>query len=534
MFKFRIKRWGFDKNKKKDDSKSRISTQVLRDWTRQLHFIRIFTKYNSYLVLFVIHKTKERENLGKKTSFTVRGRVITKEEVLHYFERRKEKPHEKATPSTPPYISYRTPSPQPQAMTKYERFKSPGSSSQTLSSRTLGNYRAESPVFANNQLFGTQPLPDGTFLSYMKTEDVQREFSASPELPYFIAPPQIYVISEDALASIKTYIDSAVQSGMWITNSEGFCINSRNSDASIDAFNGHMFAVDTLLRPPSTAYVEARRTLSQAFDKIPQAILSEKPMSFHCILYHVSDNYASGRQKIATMLLSHISAIASVVLPAGSLWRHIWELLGSLEEHQLKDALLMFWKCSIDAAATNLGAYHSLPISSYINYLNICLGDDFLQEEIALRELLAGCEKDCGKVSAASCRLMYKLSGNLLRQQKWAECETLCIDLVERARAVEGQWERLIGGLENLAESQYNLKKNDLAEMNIREGNRELLERMRSSGQEFGLFIVANLTLLETWLREWGRVEEAENVKAEMGSWIGHDDIDKELGIEEP
>lgn len=82
MFKDRIKKWGLDKKNKERD------------------------------MVAILRKKTEREAVGKGTSFRVRGQVVTMENVLQYFKRKKDvRGLALSAASTPSDVSCWTPSP---------------------------------------------------------------------------------------------------------------------------------------------------------------------------------------------------------------------------------------------------------------------------------------------------------------------------------------------------------------------------------------------------------------------------------------
>ena len=160
--------------------------------------------------------------------------------------------------------------------------------------------------------------------------------------------------------------------------------------------------------------------------------------------------------------------------------------------------------------------------SYFVNYMSRRYAFDKPREEILLRDYLEDCKRTCGNDSSNICRVMFSLADNLCEQNQWADVEIVTEELVARSRVAEGQVYNVISGLEALAESQYHLNKPKLAERNIKEA----IELTVSTEGERDLHIVPNLTMLEGWLREWGREEEADKLKEELDELIGRDDID--------
>ena len=487
MYRSRISKWGWDKNKKKKD------------------------------MVFVLHKMKAREKEGKNTTFTIRGQVITKEDAVKYFRRTGglKKGAGMEVASTPRDVEYRTPSPEPawgDAETEDEVLPFDFG---------IRNSSSATPTLRRHSLIATQSLGDGSLLSYMPVDSMRQVFSSSSSPSPAISAPMRFHIPEAMFSSIERYFSVSFASGNWVTNAEGFCINVHNSDTASDTYNGDIYGARNLL--DHKRYVEARRVLSKASALIPRILLAEKPSTLNSFLYNTVCMITFGYPEVSMLLLQHISATASVILPDGHPWKIICEYMGKIERDQLEDAIFRFWEAAIDASARNLGRFHAMTTSYYVNYMSRRYAFDKPQEELLLRDYLEDCKRTCGDTSSNICRIMFSLADNLSEQKRWADVEIVTEELVARSRVADGQIYNVISGLEALAESQYNLNKPELAEKNLREA----IDLTVFEEGERDLHVVPNLTMLEGWLREWGREEEADMLKQELDGLIGKDEIDE-------
>jgi len=488
MYRSRITKWGWDKNKKKKD------------------------------MVFVLHKMKAREKEGKNTTFTIRGQVVTKADVAKYFRRTgglKKTAMMEEVADTPRDVQYRTPSPEP-AWEDTE--KEDGGLPLDLSLREL-NSVALMP--RSHSIIATQSFGDGSFLSYMPVDSMCQIFGSNPSLSPTLSAPTRFYISEAMLSNIDNYFSASFTTGKWVTNAEGFCINIHNNDSASDTYNGDIYGARNLL--DHKRYVEARRVLSKASALIPRILLAEKPSTLNSFLYNTVCMINFGYPEVSMLMLQHISATASVILPDDHPWKLICEYLGKIERDQLEDSLFRFWEAAIDASARNLGRFHAMSTSYYINYMSRRYAFDKPQEELLLRGFLEDCKRTCGDTSSNICRILFSLSDNLSMQDRWADVEVVTEELVARSRVAEGQVYNVISGLESLAESQYHLNKPELAEKNLKEA----IDLTVSEEGERDLNVVPNLTMLEEWMREWGREEEADKLKKELEGLIGKDDIDE-------
>ena len=487
MYRSRISKWGWDKNKSKKD------------------------------MVFVLHKMRAREIEGKKTTFNIKGHVVTEEDVIRYFKKAgglKKKAGTREVVTTPRGVTYRTPSPEPSWGDVEEEDEVP--------SPAFGfrNSRFHPPTEKHSNIT-TQSLENGSMLSYMPIDSVRQFFSSDPSLSPSISPPIRFQIPEIVLSSIDTYFSASIASGNWVTNAEGFCINIHSDDTASDTYNGDIYGARNLL--DHKRYVEARRALSKASALIPRILRAEKPSTLNSFLYNTVCMINFGYPEVSMLLLQHISATASVILPDGHPWKLICEYLGKIERDQVEDAIFRFWEAAIDASARNLGRFHAMSTSYYVNYVSRRYSFDKAQEELLLKAYLEDCKRTCGDTSSNICRIMFSLADNLSEQKRWHDVENVTEELVARSRVADGQVYNVISGLETLAECQYHLNKPDQAEKSLREA----IDLTVSEEGERDLNVVPNLTMLEEWLREWGREEEADKLKEELEGLIGTDDIDE-------
>jgi hypothetical protein len=115
------------------------------------------------------------------------------------------------------------------------------------------------------------------------------------------------------------------------------------------------------------------------------------------------------------------------------------------------------------------------------------------------------------------------MAWNLLGQGRYAEVEELALDILSRIADQDLNWERTVAA-KLLALSHYKRDNRSLAENNVRRA-------LRLSMNEWGMNhsnVIEYMVLLEGWLRDWGREEEADKVKAEAEAAIGQDEVDKE------
>ena len=109
-------------------------------------------------------------------------------------------------------------------------------------------------------------------------------------------------------------------------------------------------------------------------------------------------------------------------------------------------------------------------------------------------------------------------------QRRFAEAEQLGLDVLSQAEE-QGLCKQQAEALALLAHSQYLQNKRCLAEENLRHA----LQLAISLWGRTDPYVLGLMIELEGWLREWGREDEADRLKAEIDEVVGRDEIDEEL-----
>jgi len=291
MYVSRIRRWGFSKNNKKED------------------------------MVFVLHKQNKRDALGKATEFVVCGRVIAQEDILTYFSKTKD-----GVPSqeeldldvqTPPHISYRTPSPQPLTSKRLVPTWQPvmdSVSQQTYAhvDSLVSSSTFKSRSISSSMLRGSSDGNGSIALSYMKTDDICRLFSSSPEVSPPLSAPFIHKGPQELFISVHTYFTGSILGGTWITNGAG-CFHatkprSENGVTFVDCCRTFMNMVD------KGSFTEARKMLSRAFSMIRGLLEDEDPRTLTCICDVLVLLSRRQFRPVVDLLRSYLSEMAAIVI----------------------------------------------------------------------------------------------------------------------------------------------------------------------------------------------------------------------------
>jgi hypothetical protein len=509
MYKDRIKTWRLDKKNKEHD------------------------------MVAILRKKTERKAVGKQTSFRVRGQVVTMENVLHYLKRKKGKPEIGiSTASTPSDISCWTPSPvhTPQSIDDGTEIIS---ANHRASEAHFNNFLPLTPV--NNDIdagvvgMGWTPAPllaDENIIQ-LTVNDIYDFLSDCSRISRSPSPPQTLLVAEDLLFSIKTYVDGSLESGTWISDENGYCTTRTPAgtiapDYTYDFSTYCRLAAGLVEKGPS---IEFRRALSKAFNLVQDLLRAENPRTLDCLfdvyLYLIS----KGLPEIVSMLRNYINEMAANIIVRENPWGHICRLIGMLDAESLEQAIVKSWKCTLDAFGKALRPLSLHALTVHIQFINrVYSSVDLLKEEKLLQGLLAQFEQrssmstlQAAKVNLVKCSLGY----NAILQRNYTEAEELGLDILSRAQE-EKLWVNKVEALEVIAWSQFQQHKTNSAEMNM-------LDAIKLVVDHWGItdpWAIRNMIHLEGWLRNWGREEDADKLKAKIGQLIGRDEID-EQNIEE-
>lgn len=445
MFKDRIRKWQLDKKIKESD------------------------------VAVILHKTTERQAVGKKTAFRVRGQAMTMENIDRYLRRKKDihKIDTSTVPSTPSHISYWTPSPSPSPL--------PAEDSTRMSSGFLDVQR-------NN-------------LYQFRTENSR--------VPPVLSPPRSLLIPEQFLFNVKTYLDTLFYIRKWIANSYGQWESSGGITANTQPADIREFCSMAITMKRSGSPAGFRKTLSTAFSLVEGPLRSEHPDTLEYFVLSILLLQQSGLADVAAMLRTYIAEMSTKVLKQESLLAKVCRNLALLDGDVLEQALIEAYRGTKDTFELHLGSFHSMTLMIRVNFSEET-SSDLVEQERYTRKLLIQWNQDPNVTSFQRCMISYALGGLILRQYRWREAETLGNDCLN----LSCTHSQIIVALELIAYAQYHQQKYDLAERNIRWAISMIVQGWGKNVRWGAKYMI----LLENWLRKWERHKEADEVRAE---WIG-------------
>ncbi|KAE8448607.1 hypothetical protein EG329_009032 [Mollisiaceae sp. DMI_Dod_QoI] len=501
MYKDRIKKWGLDKNNKEHE------------------------------MLAIVRKKTERDAIGKQTKFRLRGRIVTMDQVLHYLNRKEKfKNRGSPFPSTPSDLSCRTPSPA-LVLQPCNEVNSIVPMNYWSSQVRLDPLMSLEQEDNDTEMEVVRQTP-ASLSSFMIEDDIVQQtpndicclISDAHPVDRPISPPKTLLVPERLLLTVKSYIQGSFANGYWIEDENG---NWKLAHATLTSTNISNYQADfyTYFRTAidleqGGALVEFRRVLSKAFNTVSTLLSTEHPRTldrfFDAFLMLIKYGY----MEIVDLLRRYICEMATTILSQEHPLRHVCELITVLDKGTFEQAIVQTWECGVDSFQRDLGSFNRTSLQIQVSFVNrVYKGKDSKKEEKVLRTLLAQCEEVSNISVEQPMWIMINLGRCLLEQNQDLEAEEMGLRVLLRAEDAEVV-EVQIQALDLIAWCQYEQNKRDSAEMNMRRA----IEMATEEWGKADSWVINFMVTLESWLRRWGREEDADALHAEWED-LGPDEI---------
>jgi hypothetical protein len=499
MYKDRIKKWRLEKKNKESD------------------------------MLAILRQKTQRDAVGKASAFRVRGQPVTIEEVLQYFKRKKNIRDEEAyNAPTPSDVSCRTPSPGPASL--YPENDIPmtemGLSWKDPSALAEGSHYLSTAHHSQLNALALSPA-DSVFereqVIQWTLEDIYNMTSRTNGIPQSPSAPQNLYVSERLFYTIKTYLEIQFESSSWFIDEDGDCnvLNTSNTEfnALVEFYECCVTAMSLL---EIGQLVKFRQMLAKAFQHLDTLIRTQHPGSIYIIIEIIIFLNRMRHPKIVELLLRYIINLSTIRWTKDHHLSYIWRLVGMLEEGCLEETVIQSWRCIVDIFENRLGIFNKTSLLYRLDFIGRVHSPP--DAEPLLQRLLAQWdERESSSSNSQAVHILNYLGFNLLDQGRFSEAEQLGLDAMSLAEKQDPV--RKIDSLVLISRAQYNQNKRALAENSLRRAIQVIVD-------EWGIadpLVIDDLILLEEWLREWGREEEADRVRAEIDVAIGRDEIDEEF-----
>jgi len=363
--------------------------------------------------------------------------------------------------------------------------------------------------------------------NYPNADQIRQLLFSNPEIqsfeiPHSPLPPGSLIIPEKLFASIKAYYGGAHDNGLF-QNYENDGLVDTNETIVADTlgqFNNLFAAGADLL--VSNSFVEGRRCLSKASGLLNNLLRYQHPRTMECILDMLVILNQNGHGEIATLFRHLMSGIARLLFAEEHPWRQMFSEIGHLDNSHSEVILAEAWRCICDTLAGSFGQFDRTTVAYYTHYIRRVYRADGTPQ---IHNLLIQGQKELGQYDVALLDIKNAYGNILSSQGRTAEAITLMEEALIGYKKIGYHW-MIFASLYLISCCRYDLGHKYEAESKLREA----IKVSELSHTKFDSTILRLKGKLEQWLREWGRVSEAEAVKAELDERLGPDDIDLEEG----
>ena len=360
--------------------------------------------------------------------------------------------------------------------------------------------------FADNQLF-----------SHSNRDDVQGWISGWSRVFHSPLPSKALFVSETLFHNVRVYFEKSCRS--MSLDDHGTLLDSNGTELQNDLcnnFDSYCFTATMFVERRS--HEEFRHALSKASALVEKILQAEHPRtlaSFLEVFIHLIQN---GLPDVAFFLRDFIKRMSAKVTTEWHPWGQICQLLGELDSESLDQAMAQIWKCIIDTFESELGTLGRLVVSIRLDYIKRVYGStNYLEEEWLLRDVLAQLN---GIPRSPTPRVMLNLAHNLNKQGRHDEAEEMAQEVLSLLQEHDLYAKRNSERIECkkiISRSQYNQGKALVAEQTMREAIRMIVDQ-RGIQHPWALEF---MNVLEGWLRNWGREDDANTIRREIGELIG-------------
>ncbi|PVH89553.1 hypothetical protein DL98DRAFT_647299 [Cadophora sp. DSE1049] len=499
MYKDRMKKWGLAKNIKEHEA------------------------------IAILRIKSERDAAGKDTLIEKHNHTVEIGRCIRHTRRKGLGEAALSSASVPSYISCRTPPPESLSQAyNGESFEVPTLSSITLHSEkeSLLEAEAEAGIYESgvNWLGNSVPVFDGRKARTNRMSDFL-EFSTIPQSP---PPPPVLGIPEQLFRNISLYYVGSFHCGQWISRTRDgaavFEVDSFYDPDQRNELQGDFYMAGNLKANGSLN--EFRRVLSKAFRLVHGILQRSHPRTLDRLFSSMLWLLHNGLTEVALLLRDYIRSLSIRLTSVQQPWGRIFLLLGNLDEQSLEHVLINAWKCNNDALDRGLGSFSDAGLLTHLNHIHhVYETYDGRRAEKLLWSLYDECERASNKTTTQIPTIMLSLGHSMLAQGKHDQTEDMALGILLRAQTEPRiSFNLRVDAMVLAARAQYQQRRGRLAE-------KSMLDAIHMLTEEHGEgcpLATRYVNLLESWLREWGRTEDADELKKVADVVIGLDETDVE------
>ena len=346
--------------------------------------------------------------------------------------------------------------------------------------------------------------------------------AVAPVSPSVMLPSSSQLSQERLFACITSYFDSSFGRGIWISQDDEASVSVGASGiVNNDPYKFYNYCRTASQLLAQGSLIQGRQLLSRACGLVQGMLRAADTQTLSRFLDSLMYLEGSGLVGIAAQLQDFIYHMAKRVLPRDRAWYLICRLITRPDPELHLALLAQAWQCVIDALRRSSGEFSMATIQCQVELVNRVYGNkDPHRAERILRDLLRRCEDFHGTNNIVCLKVLVVLGYNLIDQQRPAEAEIVADDVLNRAHNA-GPWSRAYQceAFELAAWAQCCQGKQKMAERNQRKA-------VEGHAIQWGrdVNVLRRMVILESWLRKWGRIADAQELNREIVELIGPDD----------
>ena len=337
-------------------------------------------------------------------------------------------------------------------------------------------------------------------------------------IPQVIAMPESLLVPERLLFSAKNFMQTSLD--RFRTNSKGRLI-PRELDSTQWTRSSSIFhfakdvdaALSLLIRE---SFVEARQVLSRACESSKSVIEEGHPNILILLIFTYLGYKYAGFVDCAVKIIENLGCVARMIRKSSGIFDHVIRNLLLLDQNA-DGAYHAAWNCCEDILGQFLEPFHHAWLTSRLLYIQtVGSYGEWEKAEMLSRCLLTRSESFFGKTNLRYWLIQNSHAMLLFKRKKYGEAEDVAqhsLQCIEREQDADS----MIPALYLLSRYQFQQSKYNSAEKNIR-------RCIRMDAEIYGKDSARNIQCslkLETWLKRWGRHEEAAALAAQRSRILG-------------
>jgi hypothetical protein len=328
---------------------------------------------------------------------------------------------------------------------------------------------------------------------------------ASPQSPEMFRPLEVI------FTHYRNYVNGALDSRLWINESDdqGLLGTKGSHSSASDLIRLCESSFDLLNRG---LFVEAGKLMRRTAICLEKAVVSEDPYLLTNLVLALEPFQFTNYQHVSDILCEHGANLAAKFLAESHPLRHICAALRSDPVLGTEGSIADLLEGMCITLRDHLGVQNITTIDLEIGVIRRRgLRQNLDNVKWQLQQIKCRIEQNCGSGSIRYLHLLLDTAiSSIHAEYSEAEitaCEMLKILEDESTCSVyDGSWHRC-KALQILSQCLYDRSNLILAEETLRESIEIALRGL--GGEALVLY-----EILETWLREWGRLQEADEVRA--------------------